>query len=223
VADFEVTGVEPGTLVPVVLPLPRPIAAGAKYRKHAMGQWHELATGGGDAVASAPGDGGACPPPGSPAYQPGLAAGDGCVQLMLMDGGPNDADGLANGVIRDPGGVAVPISLAYEVLDAGQPVVDESGEAVMMRLRFTSESGDVVLRSLTLQASGSGDDRTIEQVRLIVDADGDGARGPDEGVAAEGQFDSDDGDLQLSLSSPLEIPAGSVDVLVTYRVGEGLE
>jgi hypothetical protein len=29
------------------------------------------------------------------------------VQLTVQDGGPNDADGAADGVIRDPGGVAV--------------------------------------------------------------------------------------------------------------------
>jgi hypothetical protein len=29
------------------------------------------------------------------------------VQLTLEDGGPNDADGLRNGIIKDPGGVGV--------------------------------------------------------------------------------------------------------------------
>lgn len=33
-----------------------------------------------------------------------LRSGDYCVRLTIEDGGPNDADGLRNGVIRDPGG-----------------------------------------------------------------------------------------------------------------------
>ena len=30
-----------------------------------------------------------------------------CVQLSIKDGGANDADGIENGIIQDPGGVAV--------------------------------------------------------------------------------------------------------------------
>src|SRR5690606_23283195 len=48
---------------------------------------------------------GHCPPPDSDLYRDGLNAGDWCVRLTLEDGGPNDGDGDANGVILDPGGV----------------------------------------------------------------------------------------------------------------------
>ena len=58
-------------------------------------------------VESAPGSNGSCPAPGDTAYRPGLQEGHYCVQLSIQDGGPNDADGLLNGVIRDPGGVGV--------------------------------------------------------------------------------------------------------------------
>ncbi|MET0089405.1 MAG: choice-of-anchor U domain-containing protein, partial [Candidatus Thiodiazotropha sp.] len=53
---------------------------------------------------------GYCPPPGDIAYIEGLNEGHWCVQLTLEDGGPNDADGLANNAIEDPGGVASRIS-----------------------------------------------------------------------------------------------------------------
>jgi hypothetical protein len=60
-------------------------------------------------LSSAVGEEGVCPAPGDSAYQhnDGLVEGDYCVQLLIEDGGPNDADSLKNGVIADPGGVAV--------------------------------------------------------------------------------------------------------------------
>lgn len=59
-------------------------------------------------LASASGVDGPCPAPGSRDYVSGLQPGHYCVQLTLDDGGPNDADGLRNGMILDPGGVGTP-------------------------------------------------------------------------------------------------------------------
>lgn len=53
---------------------------------------------------------GYCPPPGSDLWTEGLTAGNWCVQLLIEDGGPNDDDGLANGTIIDPSGVASPLA-----------------------------------------------------------------------------------------------------------------
>jgi len=55
-----------------------------------------------------------CPQPGDGSYDRPvsgalagkLRGGDMCVQLTVEDGGPNDADGAANGSVQDPGGVA---------------------------------------------------------------------------------------------------------------------
>ena len=58
-----------------------------------------------NAVYSAPGEEGFCPPPKSGDYRPGLNQGDWCAMLLIEDGGPNDADGLANQRIKDPGGI----------------------------------------------------------------------------------------------------------------------
>ncbi|MCK4737205.1 MAG: hypothetical protein KAT10_01490, partial [Sulfurimonas sp.] len=58
-----------------------------------------------NAVHSAASTAGACPAPGSDTYSVGLTAGHDCIQLTIQDGGPNDADGLANAEVKDPGGV----------------------------------------------------------------------------------------------------------------------
>jgi hypothetical protein len=56
-------------------------------------------------ISSAPGPA-PCPAPGSGAYVAPVT-GHSCLQLTIVDGGPNDADGAANGTVVDPGGVAV--------------------------------------------------------------------------------------------------------------------
>jgi hypothetical protein len=67
--------------------------------------WNNFIANERNAVFSAPGAEGFCPPPKSDEYQAGLTAGDWCVKLLIEDGGPNDADGLSNQAIKDPGGV----------------------------------------------------------------------------------------------------------------------
>ena len=96
-----------GQSVEVVMPQKSPIPARAVYRKLTHTGWNDFEENGGNAVASAQGIEGYCPPPGAPAYAPGLAEGHWCVELTIEDGGPNDADGAANRTIADPGGVGV--------------------------------------------------------------------------------------------------------------------
>ena len=97
---------EPGQSVRVVIPQAAPIRADAVYRKYQLASgWQDFVEDERNSVASAPGNPDSCPAPGAAGYQPGLQAGHYCVQLTLEDGGPNDADGLRNGVIQDPGGV----------------------------------------------------------------------------------------------------------------------
>jgi hypothetical protein len=107
--DFEIHGLgRPGQSVRVVIPQLAPIPRDAVYRKYTeTAGWAVFVEDAGNALYSAPGAAGICPAPGDPAFVPGLNPGDYCVQLRIEDGGENDADRLANGVIKDPGGVAM--------------------------------------------------------------------------------------------------------------------
>ena len=107
--DFKVTGVGAGGQAKLaMLPLSKPIpSSGApRLRKYINGKWQDFVTSNGDSVASAPGSATSCPPPSSASYKTGLTAGDYCVRLTITDGGPNDSDGIANGAITDPSGIA---------------------------------------------------------------------------------------------------------------------
>ena len=119
--DFVVTDLMPGSTVQVVLPLAEFIPEGAVYRKLIGGNWRDFSATSGNSVESAPSVGGTCPSPASADYAEGLTAGDDCVRLTLTDGGPNDADGLPNGIVRDPGGVAVATVVETPVSTIGDP------------------------------------------------------------------------------------------------------
>lgn len=100
--DFTVSGLSAmNDVAHVVLPLPVALPANAQWRQlSASTRWTSFAATGGDGIASAArGADGQCPAPGAAAYQPGLVAGNSCVQLTISDGGANDADGLVNGAI----------------------------------------------------------------------------------------------------------------------------
>ncbi|WP_049629128.1 tandem-95 repeat protein [Cellvibrio sp. pealriver] len=94
----------------LVLPQRQPIPAQAVYRKLLNEQWQFFIQNERNQLFSTRGEPGFCPPPGDSLWQPGLTEGDHCVQLLIEDGGPNDADGEANRAILDPGGVAVMLS-----------------------------------------------------------------------------------------------------------------
>ncbi len=111
VFDFEIHELpSPGDSVRIVVPQTAAIPANAVYRKFDNGQWRTFSENAFNQLHSAPGDPGYCPPPGDTSWTPGLAEGDYCVQLTIQDGGPNDADGVVNGSIEDPGGVASLVS-----------------------------------------------------------------------------------------------------------------
>ena len=112
--DFEIHGLAPslfnnvGATARIVLPLQVGARPGAVYRKFDPNTgWRDFVVDESNAVASAYSDFGQCPGPDSDEYVAGLQPFADCVRLTIQDGGPNDTDGL-NGVIRDPGGVAIP-------------------------------------------------------------------------------------------------------------------
>ena len=108
--DFEVHDLPTlGQSVSIVIPQVTAIPAGGIYRKLLNGRWRTFVEDANNALHSAPGNPGYCPPPGDASWESGLVPGYYCVQLTIEDGGPNDADGLANASIEDPGGVALQV------------------------------------------------------------------------------------------------------------------
>ncbi|KAB7623960.1 outer membrane beta-barrel protein [Alkalilimnicola sp. S0819] len=117
--DFEADVPTVGASLQVVIPQRAPVPRQAVYRKFRNGGWGDFVSDARNRLYSAPGVRGYCPPPGDAAWQPGLSAGHWCVQLLIEDGGPNDADGIADGVVVDPGGVGQAADVAYNTSGGG--------------------------------------------------------------------------------------------------------
>jgi hypothetical protein len=218
VADFEILGVEPGGTALVVVPLERPIPPNSNYRKYITGSWQDFVVNANNEISSAQGSRGACPAPGDAAYQTGANPGDGCVQLRILDGGPNDADSVANGIIRDPGGLAVPIQVTMNMLAiADRNTSVGSSNIVVVALQLVTESGDVELDAITLQASGSGDDATqITQVTVYEDENNNSRVDSGEPTIGTGTYNADNGSIELRMMTPYLLPPGATTLLVTY-------
>jgi hypothetical protein len=107
--DFEIHGLtRPGQSILLVIPQSGPIPQDAVYRKYTEAAgWTNFVEDINNALFSAAGEEGICPPPGDPAFVPGLNQGHYCVQLLIEDGGGNDTDRIRNAVVEDPGGVAI--------------------------------------------------------------------------------------------------------------------
>jgi len=82
--SFQVNGLEPGATTTVELTFPTPLPEARYYKVDGLGFYEFL---GAEFVD------------------------DRTVRLTLTDGGSGDGDGLANGVIVDPGGIAVPLAV----------------------------------------------------------------------------------------------------------------
>ncbi|WP_269801438.1 M4 family metallopeptidase [Colwellia sp. Bg11-28] len=91
----------------VVIPLPDNVTIPAivNFRKYISTQgWFTFVEDGKNTIASALLDNNNnCPTPNSTEYNSGINIGHQCIQLVIEDGGPNDADGLINGQVEDPG------------------------------------------------------------------------------------------------------------------------
>ena len=107
--DFILRGLPTvGASYNLALPQLQPVPENALYRKfNQENGWTNFVVNEKNQLFSTTGEPGFCPPPGDSIWQEGLTAGHWCVQLQIEDGGANDADGIANGTIVDPGGVAV--------------------------------------------------------------------------------------------------------------------
>ncbi|MCH4293506.1 Ig-like domain-containing protein [Shewanella sp. 3B26] len=152
VLDFTLSGaIQPGQSVGVVIPLPSgtTLPADAVYRKYTAEQgWYTFVEDSANSISSAQlNAAGECPQVEDASYEQGLVEGYQCVQLQLEDGGPNDADGIANGVIEDPGVIAV---LSQNQLPLA---VADSAE--------TTDTQAIIINVLANDSDADGDSLTV--------------------------------------------------------------
>jgi hypothetical protein len=106
VFDFTLTGLAVGASYDLVLPLSKVIPEGAVYRKLTDDGWMDFVEDANNAVYSVKVSGD-CPAINSDLWVAGLVPGSNCLKLTIQDGSLNDTDGLENGTVEDPSGIAV--------------------------------------------------------------------------------------------------------------------
>lgn len=119
--DFKISGLENiGDSVPVVFGLEKPLPARVTYKKfHPINGWQDFVVDGVNAIKSARKyDGTNCPRIEDGLYNEGLAEGNDCIYLLIEDGGPNDSDGVVNGIVEDPGTLAIENTLPVLTLNS---------------------------------------------------------------------------------------------------------
>jgi len=136
VFDFEIhqlTPLEPTAVI--VIPLSQFIPTDdAQYRKIINNNWIDFVVTETDKIRSAKKNNGLCPPPLDEKYQTGLIKFAQCIELTLTDGGPNDNDGLVNGVIKDPGGVSIKNSSNQPPTAELPPTEASAGSGIITKL-----------------------------------------------------------------------------------------
>jgi len=143
--NFTVDGLtEQGDSVAVVIPLESgtTLSADAVYRKYnTTNGWFTFVEDARNSVSSAHTDSnGNCPAANDESYTPQLTEGDNCIELIIEDGGPNDADFAINGSVEDPGAV----------------VVEQQNSAPTIELAANHEVNEEIY--ITLDASNTTDD-----------------------------------------------------------------
>ena len=171
--DFKVSGGQAGATYNVVIPLSGTVPAGAVLRKF-MGDnigWQDFVENATNAISSITAAPGTCPAPGSVFYEPGIIAADMvapeqviCLQLLIEDGGPNDMDGVANGTVVDPSGIATlyfgpPSSNSTISIDATE-LKAGGNETATVTVTAVDPDGRA-LEGMTVSASASLSDATV--------------------------------------------------------------
>jgi hypothetical protein len=222
--DFEVAGLSVGGVVDIVVPLSAPLLEGSVYRKYDVNEgWSQFVEGPLNRLSSAPGELGVCPAPGSSSYLDGLIVGSYCVQLTIEDGGDNDHDAMVNGVVKDPGGIAIdyvplPNIEASNIQLSDTSFAEGDGEKVVLAFALDADSGNGQLEFITIQASGTLDEvNSVDRVRLYLDTDKDGVPDATERLSDQA-YTEDDGALTFTLSAPIQLLEGQSRFLITYQL-----
>jgi len=157
--DFEVSGAQAGASYNIVLPLSSAVPEDAVLRKFidANVGWQAFVENATNAVSSATAASGTCPESGSSSYTAGLVLGATCIQLMIEDGGPNDADGAADGTVTDPSGVGVPAigtpSDNSQVTLSREAIIANGTDTVVVTVTAYDEDGDALDKMLVSASS----------------------------------------------------------------------
>ncbi|MBA6385271.1 PKD domain-containing protein, partial [Colwellia sp. BRX10-2] len=159
ITNFNVSGLtEAGQSVPIVIPLAngKTILEGSIYRKHSNSKgWFDFVVDSNNGVYSASTDeDGNCPYPLSTQYQQGLTAGNNCIQLLIKDGGENDADGLANGMVKDPGALTSQFTNQAPVIVVNTDETANEGSVVTFDASATNDAENDALTYLWVQLTG---------------------------------------------------------------------
>ncbi|MFW8592019.1 thrombospondin type 3 repeat-containing protein [Glaciecola sp. 2405UD65-10] len=147
-----------GQSVAVVIPLDTgsTIPNDAVYRKYNSSYgWFTFVENSENAIYSAPFDSdGNCPSIDSSLYLSGLNEGDSCIQLLIQDGGPNDADLEANGIIKDPGVLASELANTAPLISVNRQTTVTEGEEVRIDASLTTDVQDDELTYYWTQIGG---------------------------------------------------------------------
>jgi len=160
ILNFNVSGLSyTGESVPVVIPLAENqfIPQDAVYKKYSLAKgWFDFVVDENNTISSAMiNSDGNCPAPLSDVYLAGLQAGDNCIQLLIEDGGENDADKQANGVIKDPGVLAVDGPNEAPVLSMLSPLNVNENTLVTLDASSSTDADNNVLSYRWMQTSGA--------------------------------------------------------------------
>ena len=216
--DLEIVLGEVGGSAELVLPLTMVLPDEARFRLYDGATWRDLTVSEDDTLTSEPGASGTCQGPGKELYRDGLVAGNNCIQLVLTDGGPNDADGVANGRISLLGGVAVPVNVRYAQVET--PILQMGGpdDRVLGEVLMASTSGDVELRSLVFLIGDTIAVKDSYQLSLTTVEEGDrGVPGVGK-VLSETDIGPGAGEIRFVLEPSFTVPAGSTRLaLILHR------
>ncbi len=223
IVDFEVSGVAVGAPVNVVIPLSSPLLEGSVYRKYDVQVgWFNFVEDNENFVKSADRSAGACPEAASAEYQKSLLEGNFCMQLTMIDGGPNDSDNEANGVVKDPGEIAVEIipniTVVASPIELGQLNFSVGDGEVVVAFSLDADAIGSQLDSLTIGASGELDEvNEVGNVRLYVDENRDGTPASTERIS-EGTYSQDDGEIGFEFMDSIQLMNGEPHFLITYQL-----
>jgi len=145
------------------------------------------------------------------------------VELRVTDGGDGDHDGIPipNGVIIDPGGVAVPIPppvvSVSRIAVSAATFSSGDGEKPVFGFIVNSDSADAEMHGLTIESTGTVSELgAFGTVSVYRDDNMDGVPEATE-LVAMGSYTSGDSQLIFTLAQPYSLPAGDTHFLITYQ------